>query len=72
MSTMQLSIEGMTCGHCAQSVTKELSQVAGVGQVDVDQPAGIAKMEFTGSPSEADLAAAVSKAGYKLVSAKLL
>jgi copper chaperone len=72
MDAMQLSIEGMTCGHCAQSVTKELSQVVGIEQVDVDQPAGLAKVEYTGSPSEAELAAAVSKAGYKLVSVKLL
>ena len=71
MSSMQLTIDGMTCGHCAQSVTKELVQIAGVEGVEVDQPGGIAKLEVSSSPSEAELKAAVSKAGYKLVSVKM-
>lgn len=72
MSTMELNIEGMTCGHCAQSVTKELSQLAGVEAVEVDQPAGSARLEVVTAPSEDDLQAAISKAGYKLVTVKLM
>ena len=32
----QLSISGMTCGHCVASVTEELSAVEGVKDVRVD------------------------------------
>lgn len=72
MTAMELTIEGMTCGHCAQSVTKELSQLSGVKAVTVDQPAGIARLDIDTSPSEADLGTAISKAGYRLVSVKSL
>lgn len=72
MKTMELTIEGMTCGHCAASVTRELSQLSGIETVEVDQPGGSAKLEFVDTPQEDELSAAISKAGYKLVSVKLV
>ena len=33
--TVELSINGMTCGHCVASVTEELSEVPGVLNVEV-------------------------------------
>ena len=34
---LELNISGMTCGHCAMSVTKELSKLDGAAGVKVDQ-----------------------------------
>ena len=31
-----LKLEGMTCGHCVASVTKELQKIDGVSDVSVD------------------------------------
>ena len=33
--TIELSVDGMTCGHCVMSVSEELSEIPGVKNVDV-------------------------------------
>ena len=40
MTTTDLKITGMTCGHCVASVQEELGEIAGVSAVDVDLNAG--------------------------------
>jgi len=40
MSTATYVVAGMTCEHCVRSVTEEVSEVAGVTQVDVDLASG--------------------------------
>ena len=32
MSKIEISIEGMTCGHCAMTVTNELATLEGVSE----------------------------------------
>ena len=64
MSKIEISIEGMTCGHCAMSVTNELATLEGVSNVQVDHSAGTATVEVEGV-SEDQLSAAVEEAGYQ-------
>ena len=40
MSTATYTVTGMTCGHCVNAVTTELSSIAGVTAVDVDLDTG--------------------------------
>ena len=40
MSTQTYSVTGMTCDHCAHSVTSELKELSGVSDVRVDLVAG--------------------------------
>jgi len=63
MSKVEIKIEGMTCGHCAMSITKELSGLAGVSDVQVDHTKGSAVVELTGVTND-QLSQAVSEAGY--------
>ncbi|MEY4944206.1 MAG: hypothetical protein RL384_150 [Actinomycetota bacterium] len=63
MSKVEIKIEGMTCGHCAMSITKELSGLAGVSDVQVDHQKGNAIVELTDVSNE-QLSQAVSEAGY--------
>ncbi len=63
MSKVEIKIEGMTCGHCAMSITKELAGLAGVTNVQVDHAKGSAVVELTGVSNE-QLADAVTEAGY--------
>ena len=59
----QYSVRGMTCGHCVMSVREEVSEVAGVTNVDVDLASG--SMTVTGSGISDDaITAAVVEAGY--------
>ncbi len=64
MSKIEISIEGMTCGHCAMSVTNELATLEGVSNVQVDHASGKATVESNGV-SEEQLSAAVEEAGYQ-------
>lgn len=58
----ELTIEGMTCGHCRKSVEEALKNVDGVSSVDVDLDAGRARVEGTANASA--LVAAVEAEGY--------
>ena len=68
-TTATYQVDGMTCGHCAQSVTEELSALDGVSDVQVELVAGGTSTVTVTSdaPLEADdVAAAVTEAGYAL------
>lgn len=68
--TIELSVDGMTCGHCAMSVKEELSEMPGVKNVDVILNSGATSKVtvLTDTPlDDAALSDAVSEAGYTLV-----
>lgn len=66
MTIQTYAVEGMTCGHCAAAVTREVAAVEGVTDVAVDVSAGTVTVTAAQTPDEASLAAAVSEAGYTL------
>lgn len=71
MSTTRWQVTGMTCGHCVNSVTEELTSIAGVTVVSIDLVSdGVSTVTVN---SSSDLTAdavtsALSEAGeYQLV-----
>ncbi len=66
MSTRTYAVEGMTCGHCAAAVTRELSQVPDVGDVVVDVAAGTVALTAAPSVTDDAIGAAIDEAGYTL------
>ena len=70
MTTTSYAILGMTCGHCVQAVTTEISNLPGVSDVRIDLVAGGTSTAHvtSDSPLDADtVRAAVDEAGYDLV-----
>lgn len=67
MTTTTYRVEGMTCGHCAQAVTREVGAVAGITDVAVDVDAGTLAVHAGTAIDDAQLSAAVTEAGYTLV-----
>ena len=68
--TIELSVDGMTCGHCVMSVSEELSEIPGVKNVDVILNSGATSKVtvLTDTPlDDAALSDAVSAAGFTLV-----
>ena len=68
--TIELSVDGMTCGHCVMSVSEELSEIPGVKNVEVILNSGGASKVtvLTDTPlDDAALSDAVSEAGFTLV-----
>jgi copper ion binding protein len=68
MSTSTYTVQGMTCGHCVNSVSAEVGQVPGVTAVAVDLAAGTVTVTSE-YPVEGRLVrAAVEEAGYEMAS----
>jgi copper chaperone CopZ len=66
MSTATYTVVGMTCGHCVNSVTEEVSQVPGVTGVDVDLSSGGLTVTSDAPVDESAVRAAVEEAGYQV------
>jgi copper chaperone len=60
----EYTVHGMTCDHCALSVTEEVTEVAGVQGVEVDLPSG--RLVVRGAADDAAVRAAVAEAGYQV------
>lgn len=63
MTTTELKIEGMSCGHCVKAVKEALEGVAGVVSAEVDLDKASATVESSGVAASA-LIAAVEEEGY--------
>ena len=59
------TVSGMSCGHCAQSVTEEIETLPGVTGVTVDVTTGRVVVRAESPLAEADVQAAVEEAGYQ-------
>jgi copper ion binding protein len=64
--TSTYTVTGMTCAHCVQAVTSELSELSGVDAVQVDLAAGAVTVTSAAPLAAADVRAAVDEAGYEL------
>ncbi len=60
------TVTGMTCGHCVNAVTTELSKLPGVEAVEVDLATGAVGVESTQPLDDAAVREAVDEAGYAL------
>ncbi len=68
MSTVTLSVSGMTCEHCVRAVKQEVGEISGVTQVDVElgTPSTVT-VQSTEPISRQDLVEAIDEAGYEVV-----
>lgn len=69
MSTT-VKISGMTCGHCVNAVSEELSALDGVEHVTVNLVNGgisTARLTTTRPVSESAISEAVAEAGYVML-----
>ncbi|WP_190820465.1 heavy-metal-associated domain-containing protein [Saccharopolyspora pogona] len=66
MSSQTFVISGMTCGHCAKSVTEELSGLPGVSGVQVSVESGQVSVTSEQELTRDAVAAAITEAGYTI------
>jgi copper chaperone len=72
MSATTYPVTGMTCHHCVQAVTSELSRLGGVSAVTVDLvPDGVSRVTVTsdGPLPETTVSGALDEAGGYLIAA---
>lgn len=64
MNTIDLEVQGMSCGACVKHVTQALQAVPGVDAVEVDLTAGRARVTADSTQSSLPMVAALEAAGY--------
>jgi len=60
-------VQGMSCGHCVQTVTKAVQAIDAKAQVQVDLATGDVRVES--SAARAAIAEAIGEAGYEVLPA---
>lgn len=68
MVKTSIKVAGMTCQHCVNSVTEEVSGLSGVVSVNIDLASGSVEIESANELVASDLEAAIQEAGYEVVS----
>ncbi|WP_019815226.1 heavy-metal-associated domain-containing protein [Saccharomonospora saliphila] len=66
MTETSYTVTGMTCQHCAQSVTEEVGEIQGVTDVAVDLETGRVTVRSDDGLDTETVRAAVEEAGYQL------
>jgi copper chaperone len=64
---MEITVKGMSCGHCAAAVTKALEALPGVSQVQVDLTTGRVTFADASPIPPEELARVIKAAGYEMV-----
>jgi copper chaperone len=64
MNTIDLEVEGMSCGACTKHVTNALQAVTGVGEVEVNLSTGRVRVQGSFPTGSAPLLQSLAAAGY--------
>lgn len=65
MKTMEIKVEGMTCGHCVMTVEKALKEIGVQAKVSLENKN--AQVEFDeNNVTVEDMRLALDEAGYKM------
>jgi len=66
--TVELNVEGMSCGHCKASVEKAVSALTGVSEVAVDLAGKSVKVTYNSEKVNAEaVKKAITDQGYEVV-----
>ncbi len=66
MSITTHKVIGMTCDHCVNAVTQEVTAIDGVTAVSVDLSAGEVAVTSDSELDMAEFAAAIDEAGFEV------
>ncbi len=62
----EITVKGMSCGHCVAAITKALGSLPGVSNIKVDLASGRVSYDSAAPISREDLDRVVKMAGYEL------
>lgn len=66
MTSRELRVLGMTCGHCVNFVSEEIERLPGVTAVTVNLPTGTVTVTSDQDLGLPQLRTAIEEAGYEL------
>ena len=62
-----IRVKGMSCQHCVMSVTKALTQLEGIENVQVDLAKGEVRFDNSKGVASNRIEKAISDAGYQVI-----
>ena len=62
--TQEFTVKDISCGHCAQAITKEVTSVPGVQNVRVDIGTKRVSVEANDQVTTDTIVSAINEAGY--------
>ena len=62
-----LKVKGMSCQHCVMSVTKALSQLEGIKNIQVDLAKGEVRFDNLKEVASNRIEKAIQEAGYQVI-----
>ena len=62
--TLQLTVTGMTCGHCEKAVTRAIQTLDPQAQVQIQRDQNLVKVQT--SATQAAVVAAIEEEGYQV------
>ena len=66
---MDFNVQGMSCGHCAASVTRAVEAAIQGAKVEVDLAAALVRVQGAAPGQRASIVQAIEDAGYDVVPA---
>ncbi|MBB4930724.1 copper ion binding protein [Lipingzhangella halophila] len=67
MASTTITVAGMSCGHCVNSVKEEVGALPGVQSIEVDLESGRVTVDSSAPLPDEQLRAAIDEAGYDLL-----
>ncbi len=68
MALKEIHVEGMTCGHCAETVTQAVRAINGISQVKVDLDKKQVSVDFDESRTGLDeISSKIIEVGFEVV-----
>ena len=69
MTHKNIQVEGMTCGHCVETVTNAVNSLEGVNQISVDLDKKQVSVDFDESRTNSEaISSKITEVGFEVVS----
>ena len=69
MTHQDIRVEGMTCGHCVETVTQAVNSLEGVSRVDVDLDKKQVAVDFDENRTDLEaISSKITAVGFEVVS----
>jgi copper chaperone CopZ len=62
----KINVIGMTCDHCINAVTDELTKIPSVTEVKIDLDSGVVDITSDSELDQLEITTAIEEAGYEL------
>jgi len=69
MAHQNILVEGMTCGHCVETVTQAVQSLKGISQVNIDLEKKQVSVDFDETLTDLDaISSKITGVGFEVVS----